>query len=192
MRTEVAEQVGGSNCVVIRTNGLAEVRQFDEKDHTKVFEKAREYIGCKWLDYVVVQRFAPDVQMVYLFNDNGYGDWGNNPKKVNYIATYIYNGGQKPDHYILGDVVICWLIDTPKGGEYIGMSRLAAERLCKETNNTIAPKAKSTVKIPKTVPEPRIKIMSFESTDDMLRHMAGDDTVKPKDETIISGGDAEK
>lgn len=192
MRTEVAERVGGCYCVVIHTNGQAEVKQFDEKDHTNVFDKAREYIGCKWLDNVVVQRFAPDVQMVYLVNDNGYAEWGNDPKKVNPIATYIYNGGNKPGHYILGDVVMCWLIDTPDGDKYIGMSKLAAARLCRETNEKLSLKAKEIVPIPNEVPAPVVKVMGFEDVEDMIRYQAGDRSVKPKEETIISGGNAEK
>ena len=190
MRTGVAEQVGGCYCVVIHTNGQAEVKQFDDKDHTKVFEKSREYIGCKWLDNVVVQQFAPDVRMVYLVNDNGYADWGNDPKKVNQIATYIYNGGQKPNHYILGDVVMCWLVDTDDGGEFIGMSELAANRICRETNAKIAPKAKQAVEIPTAVPDPLVKVSCYNSTEDLIKAMKGDTSVKPIEETIISGSDA--
>lgn len=157
MRTEVAERAGGCYCVIIHTNGQAEVKQFDDKDHTKVFEKAREYISCRWLDNVVVRGVAGDVQLVYLVNDNGYAEWGNDPKKVNPIATYIYNRGDKPGHYILGDVVMCWLVDTPDGGEYIGMSKFSAERLCKRINEKLSPKAKEVVPIPTEVPDPIVK-----------------------------------
>lgn len=191
MRTGIAEQVGGRYCVVIKTDGTSEVRKFAEQDHTAVYDKAREYIGCKWLDNVVVQRVANDVQMVYLVNDNGYADWGNDSKKVNPIATYIYNGGNKPGHYILGDVVMCWLIDTPEGGEFVGMSELAARRIAKETDEKVLPKAKEVVQPPEVLPDPTIRIMSFESTDDLIRHMEGDESVKPKEEVTISGGDGE-
>lgn len=191
MRTGVAEQVGGCHCVVIHMDGTSEVKKFSDDNHKAVFEKAREYIGCKWLDNVVVQQFAPDVRMVYLVNDNGYADWGNDPKKVNQIATYIYNGGQKPGHYILGDVVMCWLVDTDDGGEFIGMSAMAANRICRETNAKLAPKAKEVVSIPTEIPDPEVRVLSFDSTDELVRHMRGDKTVKPKEEVVISGGNAQ-
>lgn len=176
--------------MVIHVDGTTEVKEFSKKDRTAVFEKAREYIGCKWLDNVVVQQFAPDVRMVYLVNDNGYADWGNDPKKVNQIATLIYNGDQKPSHYILGDVVMCWLIDTDDGGVFIGMSRLAAERISRETQAKVLPKAKELVAIPETVPAPFEKVTSYSSAEDLIKAMKGDTSVKPVEETIISGSDA--
>ena len=72
------------------------------------------------------------------------------------------------------------------------MSQLAAERLCRETNEKISPKAQEIVPIPNEVPYPVVKIMGFENVEDMLRYQAGNKTVKPKEETIISVGDAEK
>lgn len=37
----------------------------------------------------------------------------------------------------------------------------------------------------------QVKVMCFESTDDIVRHLEGDETVEPKEEVTISGGDGE-
>lgn len=192
MTTEMASRAGGNFCVVVRVDGSIEVKRFSEDDNKAVFAKAREYIGCKWLDHVIVQAFTPEWKLEYLVNDNGYAEWGNDPKKVNQIATYIYNGGNAPDHYILGDVVFCFMVETDEGGEFIGMSEEAANRIASETKERILPKAREIVPIPWTVPDPLVKISSFATIEDMVKAMQGDESVKPIDETVVSGGNAKE
>lgn len=191
MRTrEEAKRMGGCHCVVIHTDGGLEPLKFSDGDPMEVFDKARDIIGCRWLDYVVVQDCHNGVKMAFLVNDNGYAEWGNDPQKVNQIATYLYNGGHQPGHYILGDVVVCWSIDTDEGGEFIGMSEITALGICRRMVEHISPQATKIVPVPSEVPDPVVRIMSFDSTEDLFRHMDGDTSVKPKEEVIISGGDA--
>lgn len=187
MNTGVAHQLGGRFCVVVKIDGTSEVKEISA--HDKIFEEAKSVIGCKFLDHVLVQNIAPDVRLSYLVNDEGYIDWGDDPTKVNQIATYIYNHGTKPGHYILGDVVFCLEVEGDDGGEFWGMCKTLAENIAKSNNEEILSKAKEVVSMPTVVPTPSITISSFDSTDDLIRAMGGDKTVKPtKVETI--GGDA--
>ena len=187
MAFEMTNQPWGNFCVVVKTDGTSEVKELPSRGD--VFDAAKDLIGCKWIDHVSVQSLTPMVMIEFLVNDEGYIDWGNDPAKVNQIGSYIYNRGCKPGHYILGDIVMCLEVHFDDGGEFWGMSKELAEIIAKANNEEVLPKAREIVPIPKKVPEPVVTISSFESTDDLIRAMQGDKTVKPtKVETI--GGDA--
>lgn len=187
MNTGVAHQIGGRFCVVVKIDGTSEVKEISA--HDKIFEEAKSIIGCMWLDHVIVQNLVSGVRLSYLVNDEGYIDWGNDPTKVNQIATFLYNRGQKPGHYILGDVVFCLEVEGDDGGEFWGMCKPLAKKIAKSNNDKVLSMAKEVVPMPTVVPDPVVTISSFDSTDDLIRAMQGDKTVKPtKVETI--GGDA--
>ena len=187
MAFEMTNQPWGNFCVVVKTDGTSEVKELPSQGD--VFNAAKDLIGCKLIDHVPVQSLTPRVMIEFLVNDKGYIDWGNDPAKVNQIGSYIYNRGCKPGHYILGDIVMCLEVHFDDGGEFWGMSKELAEIIAKANNEEVLPKAREIVPIPKKVPEPVVTISSFESTDDLIRAMQGDKTVKPtKVETI--GGDA--
>lgn len=187
MSPETRKRLCGNFCVVIRMDGTSEVKIVEEGE--SVFDKAKEIIGCRWLDHFIVQTIQQGGRdcVEVLVNDEGYIDWGNDPAKVNQIATYLYNGGEKPGHYILGDAVLCLMVDGEDGGEFIGLSYALANTIAKQNNEDTREKAAAIVPRPSEVPDPVVKISSYETTEDMIRAMKGDKTVKPKDETILSG-----
>jgi hypothetical protein len=143
------------------------------------------------LDHVRVQEVIKSVANIeFLVNDEGYPQWGNDPTKVNQVATFLYNGGEKPDHYILGDVAFCLSVnDEVDGWDFIGMSEKLANHIASEINTTLLPKAKDVCPIPEIVPDPLVKISSYDSTDDLIKALKGDKSVKPSSEEIISGRD---
>ena len=154
----------GNYCVVVSTRGTAEVNQISNAED--VFLEAKGLIGCRFLDHVRVQEVIKDmVNIEFLVNDEGYSQLGNDHSKVNQIATFFYNGGEKPDHYILK----------------------LAETIVNEINNNIIKKAKEICPVPEVVPDPTLKITSFNSAEDMVRALNGDKSVKPVSEKIISG-----
>ncbi|MBO6031879.1 MAG: hypothetical protein J6Q22_10600 [Prevotella sp.] len=175
----------GDYCVVVRMNGRSEIRKL--KDVNSVFEEAKEIIGCKWLDHARIQQISPDVVLEFLVNDEGYIQWGNNPKKVNPIGTFFYNGGSFPDHYILGDIVMCLELYTEDGGDFMGMSEAFATRVAMHTNQKIKPLAEEICPIPDRVPDPVVKVSSYATLDDMVKAMKGDKSIKPTEETMILG-----
>ena len=186
MSETMANKVVGDYCVVVSTGGTAEVKQLSKAEN--VFTDAKEFIGCRFLDHVRVQKLASDVNIEFLVNDEGYPQWGNDPTKVNQIATYIYNGGEKPDHYILGDAVFCLSVyDEEDGWDFIGMTEYVANFLVSELNSSVLPRAKEICPIPEVVPDPTVTITSYDSTEDMIRALKGDKTVKPASEEVISG-----
>ena len=182
----IINQLIGRFCVVVRADGTSEIKEISS--HDKVFEESKAFIGCHWLDHVGVQQVVPKVQLEYLVNDNGYADWGNDPANVNQIATFLYNGGKKPGHYILGNVVFCLEVDGPEGGDFSGMCRELAEQIVIGNNENLLPKAKAIVVKPDRLPEPVFTITSYDSMDELFRAMNGDQTVKPASEKIVSGG----
>lgn len=186
MQTSIAQQIGGDYCVIVRTNGTSEIRKL--KDVSSVFDEAKGFIGCKWLDHARVQKIAPDVTLEFLLNDEGYIQWGSDPSKVNQIGTYFYNGGQKPGHYILGDIVMCLGVDTYEGGDFRGMSEAFAAKIALQNNQKVIAIAKEKCPIPDTIPDPVVKVSSYQSVEDMMKAMKGDTSIKPTSETIISGG----
>ena len=188
MSPETRKRLCGNFCVVIRMDGTSEVKIVEEGK--SVFDKAKEIIGCRWIDHFIVQSIQHGGRdcIEVLVNDEGYIDWGNDPSKVNQIATYLYNGGEKPGHYILGDAVLCLMVDGDEGGEFVGLSYALANTIAKQNNEDTREKAAAIVPRPSEVPDPVVKISSYETTEDMIRAMNGDKTVKPKDETILSGG----
>jgi len=191
MAFEITNQPWGNFCVVVKTDGTSEVKELPSRDN--VFDAAKDFIGCKWIDHVSVQSITPKVMIEFLVNDEGYIDWGSDPAKVNQIATYIYNRGYKPGHYILGDIVMCVEVHFDDGGEFWGMSKELAEIIAKANNEEVLPKAREIVPIPTNVPEPVVTISSFESTDDLIRAMSGDSSVKPTEvKTILGGRHGEK
>lgn len=185
MQTSVAQQIGGDYCVVIRTDGNSEIRKL--KDVGSVFEEAKSIIGCRWLDHAHVQRIAPDVILEFLCDDEGYVKWGTDTSKVNQLGTYLYNGGNPPEHYILGDVVLCLGVDTNEGGEFTGMCEAMAAQIALQNNQQVVKMAKDACPIPDTIPDPIVKISSYETTEDFIKAMQGDKSVKPTSETYISG-----
>ena len=185
MQTSIAQQIGGDYCVVVRMNGKSELRKL--KDVNSVFDEAKSIIGCRWLDHAKVQRIAPDVVLEFLCDDEGYTKWGTDPSKVNQLGSYLYNGGNPPGHYILGDVVLCLGVDTNEGGEFTGMSESCAARIALQNNQLVIQKARAVCPIPETIPDPVVKISTYETTDELIKAMSGDKSVKPKSETYLSG-----
>ena len=183
---ELIDRLTGNYCVVVDVNGKSEIKQVSAKD--KVFEEARGFIGCKWLDHVRAQEIAPGIIIEFLVNDEGYIQWGNDPAKMNQIGTYIYNGGQKPNHYILGDVVFCLCVDGEEGMEFVGMSEEFAKRFAILNATEVLPKAQEICPRPEKIADPVVTISSYETTEDLIRAIKGDKSVKPKEQTVISGG----
>ena len=190
MRTGVAEQIGGRFCVVVHTDGTSEIKELKGVD--TVFDEAKGFIECKWLDHVILQGIAPDVALEFLVNDNGYADWNKDPKKVNQIATFLHEGGQSPSHYILGNVVMCLTTRGDEGGEFIGMNETLAKRIKEKNDTEILPKAKAIVPIPEVVPDPEVRILGFNSIAELLKFQRGDKSVRPVEEQIVSGPNAAK
>lgn len=185
MKTSMAQQVGGRYCVIARMGGHSEIRRLEEgKD---VFETAREIIGCKYLDHVWVQRLAPNVVIEILLNDEGYFQWGTDPSKVNPIGTFLYNQDLKSPHYILGDLVFCLGVDGTDGGEFTGMCEAMATEIAMTNNSQVLPKARELIKIPETLPTPEVEISAYATTDDVLKAIRGDKSVKPISVEVISG-----
>lgn len=186
MNTSIVGQLGGDYCVVVRTTGNSEIRKLSSND--SVFDESKGIIGCKWLDHARIQKIAPNVSLEFLVNDEGYIQWGTDPNKVNQIGTFLYNGGHAPDHYILGDIVICLLVDTDDGGEFVGMSEAFATRVALQNNQKVLNLAREKCPIPDEIPDPVVKISSYKTVEDMFRAMNGDKSVNPVSEKIISGG----
>ena len=181
----------GDYCVVVRMNGNSELHRIS--DETKVFEESKGLISCRWLTHVQIQQIEPGVMVEFLCDDEAYPKWGNDATKVNPFGTYVYNRGEKPDHYILGDLVICLCVDGDEGGKFVGMSEGLATRIAMANNSEVIYKAMEVCGTPTKIPSPVVKVSSYATTDDMIRAMRGDKSVKPVDETIISGGeDAEE
>lgn len=189
MSPETKKRLCGNFCVVIHTDGKSEVKIVEEGK--SVFEKAKDFIGCQWLEDVVIQSIVPKSHdsIVFLVNEEGYLQWGRDPAKVNQIATMLYNRGVEPVHYILGDVVICLLIEGEEGSEFEGLSYKLAMAIAAQDNNELASIAKEKVPRPETIPEPKISISSYESAEDLVKAMKGDPSVKPIERTILSGED---
>ncbi len=177
MNKSMAEKAGGEFCVVIKTDGSSEVKKLNGRN--TVFDEAKGFIGCEWIDHVVVQDLGEGVCLEYLVNDNGYSDWGCDPKMVNQIATFLHERGKTPQHNILGNVVMCLSSDGDEGGEFIGMDERLAKYLKSHNDEKLLPKAKEVVKIPEELKVPDFKILSFDSSDDMIKYMGGDKSVKP-------------
>lgn len=171
MHTAVAEHIGGEFCVVVHTDGTSEVKRL--QDSKTVFNEAKNIIGCKLLDHVILQDVAPDAKLEFLVNDNGYADWNKDPRKVNQIATFLYEGGRKPSHYILGDIVVCLLVDGEEGGDFLGINESLAEQIKKKNDSEILPMAQEIVPIPKVVPDPEVQILEFDSFEELLEHQRG-------------------
>lgn len=188
MSPETMKRLCGNFCVVIHVDGTSEVKIVEEG--RSVFDKAKEIIGCRFIDHVVVQSIAPKSRnkIEFLVNDEGYIDWGNDPAKVNQIATMIYSRGNKPDHYILGDVVICLMVDGDDGGDFVGMAYGLAMSIAKQNNEELRQKAQELCPRPAAVPMPKVTISAYDSTEDMMRAIRGDKSVKPSSETVISCG----
>ena len=141
MSINTAKSLIGNYCIVVNTSGVAEVKQISKAEN--VFSEAKSFIGCRFLAYVRVQNVALDVNIGFLVNDEGYPQWGNDTTKVNQIATYIYNRGEKPDHYILGDAVFCLSVyEEEIGWDFTGMSDKFANNIASELNATLLQKAK--------------------------------------------------
>ena len=177
----------GDYCVVVRMNGNSELHRLT--DMNKVFEESKGLIGCSWLDHVRIQPLEPGCVIEFLCDDEAYVRHGNDPTKVNPFGTYVYNGGEKPGHYILGDIVICICADGDEGGEFVGMSEGLAARIAMVNNSEVIHKARGICGTPDAIPTPVVKVSSYSSADEMIRALKGDKTVKPVDETISSGGD---
>lgn len=189
MATSQQSKFIGDCCIVVDTDGNSKIHRLE--DGKSVFEKAKTFIGCKWLDHVIVQVIVPGVKLEFLVNDNGYADWGNDPSKVNQIATAIYNRSPIDNtHYILGNIVMCLGVDGVEGGEFTGMSEALAANIAMANNNKYAKQAMDAYPKPDKLNDPVVTVSSYESTEDLLRAMKGDKTVKPIDKTVI-GGDAE-
>jgi hypothetical protein len=188
MNPEMQKQLCGNFCVVIHVDGTSEVKIVEEGN--TVFNKAKEIIGCRFIDHVMVQSIVPKSRdmIEFLVNDEGYMDWGNDPAKVNQIATMIYSRGNKPDHYILGDVVMCLMVDGEEGGDFVGMSYGFATSIAKQNNEELRKKAQELCPRPDAVPMPKVTISSYDSTEDMMRAIRGDKSVKPSSETVLSCG----
>ena len=187
MSPETKKRLCGNFCVVVHVDGNSEVKIVEEGK--SVFEKARELIGCRFLDHIIVQSLQKGSRdrIEFLVNDEGYLEYGNDPSKVNQIATAIYNRGEKPGHYILGDVVICLMVEDDDGGDFKGMSYGFAMSIMQQNNRDYKKNAMELVPRPTVVPDPVVKITSYGNTEDMLKAMNGDTSVKPMHETIISG-----
>ena len=187
MSPETGKRLIGDCCVVVRTDGTVEVKQLSKAEN--VFTDAKGFIGCRFLDHVRVQEVIKSVANIeFLVNDEGYPQWGNDQTKVNQIATFIYNGGGTPDHYILGDAVFCLSVyDEEEGWDFIGMYEELATHIASEITNTVLPKAMEICPIPEVVPDPIVKITSYDSVEDVVKAIQGDKTVKPSSVAIISG-----
>ena len=183
---ELIDRLTGNYCVVVDVNGKSKIKQVSAKD--KVFEEARGFIGCKWLDHVRAQEIAPGIVIEFLVNDEGYIQWGSDPSKMNPIGTFIYNGGKQPDHYILGDIVFCLCVDGEEGGEFVGMSEELAKRIAVLNTLDVLPKANNVCPRPDTIADPVVTISSYETTEDLIKAIKGDKSVKPKEQTVIGGG----
>ena len=187
MSPETKKRVCGNFCVVVHTDGTSEVKIVEEgKD---IFAKAKELIGCRYLDHVIVQTLQKGGRdcIEFLVNDAGYFDYGRDPSKINQIATLLYSHGNAIDHYILGDVVICLMVDGEDGGEFEGLSYGLAMDIARQNNEQFKQIALEKVPRPNVVPEPVVKVSSYADIDDMFKAMRGDETVKPTSETIILG-----
>jgi len=187
MSPETKKRVCGNFCVVVHVDGTSEVKIVEEGK--SVFDKAKELIGCRFLDHVIVQTLQKGGRdcIEFLANDEGYFDYGRDPSKINQIATLLYSHGNAIDHYILGDVVICIMVDGEDGGEFEGLSYGLAIDMARQNNEQVKQIALEKVPRPNVVPEPVVKISSYEDIDDMIRAMKGDKSVKPISEEIISG-----
>ena len=183
MQTNLAQQLSGDYCVVVRMDGHSEIKRIE--DGKSIFETAKEIIGCKYLDHVQVQKLAPDVIVEFLVNDEGYPQWGNDPSKVNPLGTFFYNKDLESPHYILGDIVFCFTVAGDEGWDFSGMSEATATQMALINNTQLLPKVKELVKQPEKLPVPKFKITAYESTDDFLKAMQGDKTVKPVSETVL-------
>lgn len=182
----LADKLTGSFCIVVHTDGKCEVKQL--KSPQTAFAEAKDFIGCRFLDHVRVQKVADDVYIEYLVDDEGYIHWQDDPKQVNQLATYIYNGGDKPGHYILGNVVFCLSVYKEEDGwDFCGMSEEFANHIAQCTGRDLLLKAKEACPIPERVPDPVVKIKTYENKEDVIKALQGDKTVKPTSETILSG-----
>lgn len=186
---ENAQQLCGNYCVVIHTDGTSEVKQL--KAGEDVFNEAKGFIGCRFIDHFLIQPINKNVQLEVLVNDEGYMEWQHDPSKVNQLASFLYNGGKTPGHYILGDAVICLEGEGDEGGEFCGMTKWLAENI-NSANNELMEKAKELCPVPDKVPDPKVTITSYESNEDMIRAMRGDKTVEPTSVTVLGGSDAQK
>lgn len=185
MQNKVPQQRFGNYCVIARMDGHSEIMRIE--DGKNIFDSAKEVIGCRYLDHVQVYQIAPDVIIEFLVNDEGYPQWGNDPGKVNPMGTFIYNKNLDSPHYILGDIVFCLSVSGNDGWEFTGMSEALATRIAIINNAQFLQEVKDLIKRPATLPVPEVKISSYESTEDLLKAMKGDKTVKPISETILPG-----
>ena len=186
MQTSIAQQIGGNYCVIARMDGHSEIKRIE--DGKDVFSTAKEIIGCRYLDHVRVQQLAPDVVIESLVNDEGYPQWGDDSSKVNPIGTFLYNRDLSNPHYILGDLVFCLAVDGPDGGEFTGMCEAMATKIALSNNTKMLPKVREVIKPPANLPMPEVRITAYKTTDDLLKAMKGDKSVKPISEEVISGG----
>ena len=72
----------------------------------------------------------------------------------------------------------------------MGMCEKLADIICHDVEAKIAPKAKETIVIPATVPDPTVSITSYSSTEGLIKAIQGDTSVKPVEKKIILSRDA--
>lgn len=179
-------RIVGNFCVVVRTDGIIEAKQMSEVDD--IFNESKKIIGCRFLDHFVLQNISPSCKIECLVNDEGYFAWQDDPTKVNQIATFFYNGGDKPGHYVLGDAVFCLSVYKEEDGwDFVGMVERLAKNLSEYLSTEILSKAKENCPIPAAIPDPFVKVSSYDSYEDMMKVIQGDKSLKPSSETIISG-----
>lgn len=179
----------GNYCVVVDTNSVATIQELASPE--SVFSEAKNFIGCQWLDHVRLSGETIPLEhgvLEFLVNDNGYADWNNAPEKVNQVATAFYNSlyNCDPLHYVLGNIVLCALRDDGEGCNFYGMAKELAERVARDINVILAPFVKKNIPKPAVVPDPVVKVESFESNEEFLKYLKGDSSIQPSYTEIVS------
>lgn len=179
--------ISGKYCVVVDTNSVASIQELKSED--SVFEEAKGFISCQWLDHVLCSPICKGVRLEFLVNDNGYADWSKSPDKVNQVATMLYNPAPSDEdglHYILGNIVMCLEKDTPNGGMFVGMEKSLAEVFARDINRELAPLAKAAIPRPDNVPDPLVKIEAYEDMEELAKAMRGDPSATPSSTIFVN------
>ena len=149
--------------VVLKTDGAVKVTEMPKG--ACAFVHSKSIIGCTTLEIVGLQSLGETARLAMLVNENGYAEYGEDPKHVNKAATFIYNTDIQ--HYILGDVVMTVEVLGVEGWDVVAMNKEFADELADRIK--LMRQKWSAIPLPKKVEFPAPKVYGFNSAEDFQK-----------------------
>lgn len=173
--TKKGKIMDNRNLVVLKTDGTVEVTEMPVG--ADPFNHSKELIGCSVLEIVGLQSLGTETRLAMLVNENGYAEYGEDPKHINKAATFIYNTDIQ--HYILGDVVMTVEVLGEEGWDIVAMNKEFADELADRIK--LMRQKWSAIPLPKKIEFPVPRIYEFNSDEDFKRAIETGDFEKYAD-----------